>query len=77
MRKKQKGINTCKVLSLFPLSRTHTWKWPFFLDFTPPIEKIAIFRANGYGHGIRYGGELGGGGGAHLRMTLQHLRMMS
>ena len=27
-RTKQKGINTCKVLSLFPLSRTHTWNWP-------------------------------------------------
>ena len=28
-------------------------KWPIFLDFAPPIEKIPLFRENGYERGAR------------------------
>ena len=56
MRKEQMIINTCKMLPFLKNSRTHDSKMtPFswFREFAPPIEKIPLFRENGYERGIR------------------------
>ena len=46
MRNKQVEINTCKIL---PLSKILMDPFSWFREFGPPIEKITLFRENGYG----------------------------
>ena len=50
--------------TFFKILQAHACKmtlFSWFHEFAPPIEKIPLFRENGYERGIRIGG--GGGGG--------------
>ena len=51
MRNKQIVLNACKILPFFKILRTHAFKMtPFygFREFMLPIEKIPLFRENGF-----------------------------
>ena len=66
IQNKQIEINTCKILSLFKISRTHVWKMtpppppPPPLDFANLrllLKKYPLLRENGYEHDIHFGRE--------------------
>ena len=49
-----KKTDTCKFLPFFVYSRIYTWmikRFPWFREFTPPLEKYPLFHENEYEHG--------------------------